>query len=941
MSPEKNKDCVFFVIPNTHWDREWLYDFQHTRMLLVQFLDKLLKIFNQFPEYKSYLLDAQTAPIEDYLEIRPEKQQEITDRIREKRLFIGPWYTLPEEHLVNGESLIRNLLIGHRMANYFGGIMKVGYSPFSYGQASQMPQIYQGFGIDTILFYHGITHEESEAEFIFEGPDGSQLLASRMGSNARYNFFFSVYRPAVFGKKMAERDYLWHEKGLPFHLCSEDRYQEHHFLLEPVKQLHKEDLPDLMREFKLIEVKHSTTPNIACMQGMDSTQPDEFELKTIEQAAKALTGKDVIKHSNLPEWIEAIKSQVKKEDLVILKGERRTPRQLGTRVHLYGDVTSARTLLKRKNTLAEYDLQRKAEPFATVTYLLGYEYPKTYLDRAWKYLLQCHPHDSIAGTGVDQIEKDMHYRLDQCRNISTSLLRQSLQDIQRNINNANITENAVILTVFNPAPYRRDEVVTAVLDLPRNIDFRQYGITDALSGDELTFQEEYCSEHAAVVRHLGDATMELQALRVRIHIPITEIPALGYVTLIVKPRKTFSHPHDSLVTGLNRMENAYVKVIINPNGTLDVEDKATGHVFKGLHYFEDSGEAGHAWRHIPPAFNRILTTLSSNPKIELILDGPFMTRFLVTYNLSIPAHLVEGTGDYIRRLDGDGDDARRSPELVPLGIKSEFTLTKFSKGIRVKTTFSNKAEDHRIRIMFPTHLSEATFSSAEEPFDVVDRIIDRDTNNPWQNTWNPTHPHQRFVDVSNDKVGLAIINDGLREYEVSDDTSRTIGITLVRAFELALTTVAWRWERHPEMKGSQSLGEHEFRYFIYPHAGDWDKGGVSHQADIFNVSLETGQAGPYSGGNLPKSLSFFELAPNELMLSCIKRAEDRDSIMVRIFNPTNQDKKGYLKIFRQPKKVKYVNLNEESLTIENPTTEQKEIHFAARAKKIVTLELIF
>ena len=121
-------------------------------MFLVEFMDKLLKIFEEYPEYESYLLDSQIIPIEDYLLIRPEKKGEIVKRIKEGRLQVGPWYTLPEEHLVNGESLVRNLLLGHRLSEKYGGTMKVGYSPFSYGQASQMPQIYLGFGIDTILF---------------------------------------------------------------------------------------------------------------------------------------------------------------------------------------------------------------------------------------------------------------------------------------------------------------------------------------------------------------------------------------------------------------------------------------------------------------------------------------------------------------------------------------------------------------------------------------------------------------------------------------------------------------------------------------------------------------------------------------------------------------------------------------------------------------------
>jgi len=134
MKQNDGKPLKFHFIPNTHWDREWLYDFQETRMFLVEFMDKLLDIFDKYPAYKTYLLDAQTIPVEDYLEIRPEKTAELIGRVKENRLHIGPWYTLPEEHLVNGESLVRNLVLGHQLAEKYGGVMKVGYSPFSYGR---------------------------------------------------------------------------------------------------------------------------------------------------------------------------------------------------------------------------------------------------------------------------------------------------------------------------------------------------------------------------------------------------------------------------------------------------------------------------------------------------------------------------------------------------------------------------------------------------------------------------------------------------------------------------------------------------------------------------------------------------------------------------------------------------------------------------------------
>ncbi len=213
-------------------------------------------------------------------------------------------------------------------------------------------------------------------------------------------------------------------------------------------------------------------------------------------------------------------------------------------------------------------------------------------------------------------------------------------------------------------------------------------------------------------------------------------------------------------------------------------------------------------------------------------------------------------------------------------IRSEFTLTKVSRGVAVKTAFTNNCEDHRLRVMFPTNLS-ADYSCAEEPFDVVERPIERGSDSPWANTWNPTHPHQRFVDVSDGNQGLAIINDGLREYEVTDDKSRTIALTLLRAFELSLTTVAWKWERHPEMKGSQSPGDHEFNYFIYPHSGDWDNGSVFREAELFNVPIDVAQAGPHSG-IMPKEFSFFRLIGEGLVISALKRSEETNNIVIRI-----------------------------------------------------------
>ena len=137
-------------------------------------MDKLLDILRTDPNYKNFTFDGQVIPIEDYLEVRPEKEDEIKKYVREGRLSIGPMYVLPDEFLVSGESLIRNLIIGHQIAKKFGRVMKAGYIPDPFGHIAQLPQIIQGCEIPSILFWRGFGNEFEEQklnmEFIWKAP---------------------------------------------------------------------------------------------------------------------------------------------------------------------------------------------------------------------------------------------------------------------------------------------------------------------------------------------------------------------------------------------------------------------------------------------------------------------------------------------------------------------------------------------------------------------------------------------------------------------------------------------------------------------------------------------------------------------------------------------------------------------------------------------------
>lgn len=928
------KPYVIHVIANTHWDREWLYNFQETRLLLVELLDGLLDILDTEPEYRAFVMDSQSVPIEDYLEVRPENRDRVVKHVSAGRLLIGPWYTCPEGFEVNGESLVRNLIFGHRVAGAFGGVMKVGHTPFSYGQNSQMPQIYSGFGIDTMLFYHGVSHDEVKNEWIFEGADGTRILGSQMSSGARYNFYHNVYRPVRFGKGVFDREYGWNEMGTQFHPCSPEFELDHHRILDPNYGFDRGKLAEQVKKLKESEIKVSGTRHLAFMMGHDSSIADRAELEMIAEMRKVLPD-DEIKHASYPEMLAAIKAELDWDKLTVLKGERRTPKPMPITLHLYSDVLSSRARMKQLNNKAEFLIQRRAEPFAVAAALLGAEYPQSLLDLAWKTLLKCHAHDSISGSGVDDIERDMMDRLRQTVNIGNGLIKRSLGEIQLHIDNSDCAPDDILLTVFNASPYPRSEVVSAAVDVPYTGPRGEFAITNAATGQPVTVQGADRKPFWAVQKHLGDAASMMKAQRFHVHFEAKDLPGLGYATYKIDRTRMFDR--GSLVTAANTMENEFLRVAIQRDGTLQVTHKDSGVTYSDLLHFLDNGEAGHAWMHHNPAFDQVIDSRGFPVAIALEEDGPLLARYRIECRMTVPARLEENGGDPWQRLDGVGNAAKRSEDTRELVIVARVTLCRGDKSLRVAVQFNNTARDHRLRAIFPAR-RPGTVCHAESAFDCVERETVFAPGSVWYGAQGATFPMQRFVDVSGEGAGLAIINDGLREYEVTQDTDRAIAVTLMRAYEINLTTVSWRWECRSDMNLTQCPGEHTFSFLVYPHAGDYAEAEVFAQAERLTVPLDPAQTGAHAG-TLPKSHGFLTVTPKNLVVTAIKRAEDASGMVIRLFNPTEAPLSGALQFANPPQRAERLSLEEK--TEASLPVEGNRVAVTAGPKKIVTVRVVF
>src|SRR6202042_1143689 len=136
----------FFVVPHTHWDREWYVPFEEFQMRLASVVDEVLDVLESDPSFTCFTLDGQAIVLEDYLDVRPDNERRLRALLAAGRLEVGPSYMLPDELLVGAEPLVRNLLIGRAVCERYGARpAPVGYMPDSFGHPLQLPPDYGNF----------------------------------------------------------------------------------------------------------------------------------------------------------------------------------------------------------------------------------------------------------------------------------------------------------------------------------------------------------------------------------------------------------------------------------------------------------------------------------------------------------------------------------------------------------------------------------------------------------------------------------------------------------------------------------------------------------------------------------------------------------------------------------------------------------------------------
>ena len=149
---------------------------------------------------------------------------------------------------------------------------------------------------------------------------------------------------------------------------------------------------------------------------------------------------------------------------------------------------------------------------------------------------------------------------------------------------------------------------------------------------------------------------------------------------------------------------------------------------------------------------------------------------------------------------------------------------------------------------------------------------------------------QNFIDVSDGKIGCALLTRGLREYEVQDDSERTLKLTLIRTQRAYMTANgSMNVEELDKYTGQHSFGTLEYEYAIYPHAGDWYEADVLSTAYAFKVPVKAVQGVPLKG-QLPVNGSFLKFShEKQVMTSALKLAENGKDLTLRVWNVTGEN----------------------------------------------------
>lgn len=400
------------AVGNSHIDMAWLWPWTETVEVVRNTFRSVLDLMREYPDFKFTMSSARAY---EWMEEKyPDLFHEIQQRVKEGRWeVIGGMWVEPDLNMPDGESLVRQILVGKRyFRQKFGVDVKIGWNPDSFGYTWQLPQIYKKSGIDSfvtqkLLWAHEFTTFPYKL-FWWQAPDGSRILtyfphdyaggieAEGMAKDA------SEWIPSIYGNQLRDSPEMMHLYGVGDHGGGPTR---------------------------------SMLDNAERLMSPDVVYP-KLELSTATEFISDLVKK--LPEMNVPTWNDELYFQY----------------------HRGVFTTQAET--KRRIRRGEEALLN-AEKFSSLAFLFGRAYPHDEFQLAWKNLLFDHFHDIMPGSGIAVNYLDAKRNLEDVRRTAGEFTHGSLEEISAHINTEG---NGVPIVIFNPLSWERTEVVEVEAQLP-------------------------------------------------------------------------------------------------------------------------------------------------------------------------------------------------------------------------------------------------------------------------------------------------------------------------------------------------------------------------------------------------------------------------------------------------------------------------------------------
>ena len=461
-----------------------------------------------------------------------------------------------------------------------------------------------------------------------------------------------------------------------------------------------------------------------------------------------------------------------------------------------------------------------AEKLASIAWLNGDAYPNDKLTEAWKKITFNDFHDLAAGSGINVLYKDAERDYDNVRMVTNEISQAALKTLTAPINTNPPAKEMVPIFIFNPLAWERSDYVDIDVQMPKQAD-----AVSLIDANGNTIPSLLVSSDPKTNRY-------------RLLAKLNNIPSLGYKIIYTTPdKRTFTSDLSAKDTTL---ENTNLRVVIDKKTgcMLSLYDKkaavetiAANACANQLQLFKDTPKKYDAWNIDPGALDHPLNMMKLADSVELIEQN--LLRSVIR----------------IKRSDQHST------------FVQDIELYAGSDEVVITNDIDWHEKHVLLKVAFPV-AAFSPFATYEIPYGTIDRPTTR--NNRWEKAQFEV-PALRFADLGNGQHGLTLINESKYGYDARDNVLR---LTLLRS------------PTYPDPTADQ--GHHHFRYALYPHSGTWKEARSLRRGYEFNYPLIVNQVNTHDGA-MPAEHSFIHVAPENIVLSAMKKAEDSHALIFHLY----------------------------------------------------------